>query len=188
MLRLKPCELGHHITRIDFAAHAAAGRVHWIFDVDRTILPKGISEVAPEIITVLREARAAGHIQGLTLVSNVILKQWKPKLLVRLAEVARQLDVPATHVFAAGFIDQKPRRGIYRRAMAVMGSRPETTVMVGDQIFTDVWGANRLGIWSILVWPLGKEQAGAEGDHPLTALKRGPEAYLLRRWGFKRDG
>lgn len=35
-----------------------------------------------------------------------------------------------------------------------MGTRRETTVFVGDQIFTDVYGANRAGILSYLVKPI----------------------------------
>ena len=32
-----------------------------------------------------------------------------------------------------------------------------TSVEVGDQIFTDVWGANRAGLMNILVKPLGRD-------------------------------
>ena len=40
--------------------------------------------------------------------------------------------------------------------MAKMGSTKETTVFVGDQLFTDVWGAKRTGIESWLVEPMFK--------------------------------
>ena len=48
----------------------------------------------------------------------------------------------------------KPSVKGYRRAMKLMGTRRETTVFVGDQIFTDVYGANRAGILSYLVKPI----------------------------------
>ena len=35
-----------------------------------------------------------------------------------------------------------------------MGTSPEETLFIGDQIFTDVWGAKRAGIYAILVEPL----------------------------------
>ena len=48
----------------------------------------------------------------------------------------------------------KPGRGGYERAMELMGTSPESTLFVGDQLFTDVWGAKRAGIVSYLVKPI----------------------------------
>ena len=39
-----------------------------------------------------------------------------------------------------------------------MGTDKADTYFVGDQIFTDVWGANRAGIKSILVKPIDKHE------------------------------
>ena len=49
---------------------------------------------------------------------------------------------------------QKPRRSGYRRAMEMMGTDTSSTVFIGDQLFTDVWGAKRCGIQNILVKPI----------------------------------
>ena len=38
--------------------------------------------------------------------------------------------------------------------MAKIGCDRTNTLFVGDQLFTDVWGAKRAGIYSILVKPL----------------------------------
>ena len=35
-----------------------------------------------------------------------------------------------------------------------MGTDKTTTLFVGDQLFTDVWGAKKVGIYSILVKPI----------------------------------
>ena len=48
----------------------------------------------------------------------------------------------------------KPNPENYRKAMKNMGTAERNTLFVGDQIFTDVWGANRAGIYSILVKPI----------------------------------
>ena len=48
----------------------------------------------------------------------------------------------------------KPSKEGYRRAMAVMGTDVKTTIFIGDQLFTDVWGAKRCGIRNILVKPI----------------------------------
>ena len=43
-------------------------------------------------------------------------------------------------------------------SMEKMGSTKDTTVFVGDQLFTDVWGAKRTGIESWLVEPIDKHE------------------------------
>ncbi|MBO5565452.1 MAG: YqeG family HAD IIIA-type phosphatase [Lachnospiraceae bacterium] len=47
----------------------------------------------------------------------------------------------------------KPRAMGYRKAMEIMGTDPGTTVCIGDQLFTDIWGARRLGIHAVLTQP-----------------------------------
>jgi len=42
--------------------------------------------------------------------------------------------------------------------METMGTKVENTAIIGDQIFTDILGGNRTGIFTVLVVPLaGKE-------------------------------
>lgn len=48
----------------------------------------------------------------------------------------------------------KPRVRGFRQALEQTGFRPEEAIMVGDQIFTDIWGANRAGITSALTEPI----------------------------------
>lgn len=52
----------------------------------------------------------------------------------------------------------KPSRANYRRAMELMGTDTSSTYFIGDQLFTDVWGAKRCGIYSILVKPIDKKE------------------------------
>ena len=42
----------------------------------------------------------------------------------------------------------------YNRAMKLMGTDRTNTVFIGDQLFTDIWGAKRAGIRNILVKPI----------------------------------
>jgi len=74
----------------------------------------------------------------------------------------------------------KPRRYGYRRAMELMGTVPENTVSVGDQLFTDIWGANRIGMHSILTKPL------VFLDEPQIMLKRLAEAPFLYLYNRKK--
>lgn len=58
--------------------------------------------------------------------------------------------VGSKYVFDA----HKPSTKNYKKAMELMKTEKENTLFVGDQLFTDVWGAKRTGIKSILVKPI----------------------------------
>ncbi|HOF86860.1 MAG TPA: HAD hydrolase-like protein, partial [Armatimonadota bacterium] len=46
-----------------------------------------------------------------------------------------------------------------RRAMAMLETTPDTTAIIGDQLFTDIWGGKRLGLYTILVSPLSPRES-----------------------------
>ena len=48
----------------------------------------------------------------------------------------------------------KPSTRNYRKAMEIMGTDTGSTIFIGDQLFTDVWGAKRAGIPNMLVKPI----------------------------------
>jgi hypothetical protein len=52
----------------------------------------------------------------------------------------------------------KPKPDNYKKAMADMNTDSGNTLFIGDQIFTDVWGANLAGIYSILVKPINPKE------------------------------
>jgi HAD superfamily phosphatase (TIGR01668 family) len=70
----------------------------------------------------------------------------------------------------------KPFPMAFRRAMAAMGTDPASTCAIGDQVFTDMLGANWLGIRTVLVDPL------CDRESPHTRLIRLIERPLRRRW------
>jgi HAD superfamily phosphatase (TIGR01668 family) len=49
---------------------------------------------------------------------------------------------------------QKPSTKNYIKAVKLMGTRIDNTIFVGDQLFTDVYGANRIGMMTYLVKPI----------------------------------
>lgn len=57
--------------------------------------------------------------------------------------------------------------------MEKMGTDKMNTLFVGDQIFTDIWGANNAGIRSVLVKPIAKH------EEIQIVLKRIPEKLIL---------
>ena len=56
--------------------------------------------------------------------------------------------------YFATYDGSKPSRKALRRAIGAMGSTIENTVMIGDQVFTDVYAGKRLGLRTILVKPI----------------------------------
>ena len=62
--------------------------------------------------------------------------------------------VQVQYLFKAG----KPGKAGYEQAMKKLGCNTGNTLFVGDQLFTDVWGARRCGIYSILVQPIAKHE------------------------------
>ena len=52
----------------------------------------------------------------------------------------------------------KPSTKNYRKAMEIMGTDETNSVFIGDQLFTDVWGAKRVGIRNILVKPINPKE------------------------------
>ena len=59
-------------------------------------------------------------------------------------------QVGIKYIYKAG----KPKPSGYRTAMERLGTDTKNTLFVGDQIFTDIIGANLTGIRSILVAPI----------------------------------
>ena len=48
-------------------------------------------------------------------------------------------------------IVSKPEPIMFQQALARMGSQPETTVMIGDRLETDILGGQRAGLGTVLV-------------------------------------
>lgn len=80
--------------------------------------------------------------------------------------------VGAHYIYKAG----KPLAKGYIKAMELMGTSKEETMFVGDQLFTDIWGANNAGIRSVLVKPLAKH------EEIQIVLKRIPEKWVLHEY------
>ncbi len=74
------------------------------------------------------------------------------------------------------FNAHKPRRKGYMDAMVRMGTEKETTLFVGDQLFTDIWGAKRCGIRNILVKPINKR------EEIQIVIKRYLEKIILKEY------
>ena len=66
-------------------------------------------------------------------------------------------------------------RGI-KRAMKLMGTTHSQTVIIGDQLLSDVWAGKNAGIGTIMVKPI------TEKDFFFVRMKRVIERFMLRRY------
>lgn len=108
-----------------------------IFDIDNTLVPH--SAPADEAAIALFQ-RLHGLGMKTMLVSNNGEGRVKPFAM----------DLNTEYVYKAG----KPKRAGYEKAMERMGTNPQNTLFIGDQIFTDVWGANLAGMDTMLTKPV----------------------------------
>ncbi len=108
-----------------------------IFDIDNTLVPHG-APADERAIVLFERLRKIGF--DTCLISN----NQKPRVQPFADKVGSK------YVFDA----HKPSTKNYKKAMELMKTRKENTLFVGDQLFTDVWGAKRTGIKSILVKPI----------------------------------
>ena len=108
-----------------------------IFDIDNTLVPHG-APADERAVRLFARLKDIGF--RCCLISNNQEKR------VKTFNEPIQVD----YVYNA----HKPSVKNYLRAMEIMGTDRESTVFIGDQLFTDVWGAKRAGIPSILVKPI----------------------------------
>ena len=131
-----------------------------ILDVDNTLInldrkmPEGISEWAKNI-------KENGIKICILSNSNKIDK---------VGAVAKILNVPYI------FFGKKPLKSGFLRAKDILKLDNENIAVVGDQIFTDIIGANRCNMFSILVKPI------EEKDYLITRLKRPIERLIINKY------
>ncbi len=126
---------------IDFAKYYESGYRGIIFDIDNTLVCHG----APA------DERSIALIFGLKEMGyKIMLLSNNKEPRVKMFNDAVQVS----YIYKAG----KPGRAGYLKAMEIMQTDKENTLFVGDQLFTDVWGAKRTGIYSILTKPIDPKE------------------------------
>ena len=122
---------------IDFEKLYKEGIRGVIFDIDNTLVPHG-APADERAIQLFARLRSIGLVY--CLISNNQLPRVKP-----FADAVQAKFVEDAH---------KPSRKNYLKAMKLMHVDLDSCIFVGDQIFTDVYGAKRCGMRTILVKPL----------------------------------
>ena len=131
-----------------------------ILDVDNTlisldrVMPNGVLEWAKEI---------KNNGIKICILSN-------SNKIKKVENVAKMIEDPYI------FFGKKPLKAGFLRARDILKLKEENIAVVGDQIFTDIIGANRCNMFSILVKPI------EEKDYLITKIKRPIEKFIIKRY------
>lgn len=137
---LSPSEVKPSVHDIDLAALAKRGIRFLLVDLDNTLAEVDTLEVSRAIAQWVEDTQGKGF--RLCILSNSLPR--------RVKAFGQQLGVPALSKAV------KPLPSAFLRALDRLGAQPHETAVVGDQLFTDVLGGNRLGLYTILINPLSR--------------------------------
>ena len=159
MKRFYPNKYYDSIFDIDLNSLKEKGIKSLLIDLDNTIIPRKEREVSED----LKEWFAKLFNEGFKVC--IISNNWK----ARVDKAVKNLDLPLVARAA------KPRKKAFEQGMKILGANRDQTAVIGDQIFTDVLGGNRIGLFTILVVPLSKN------DLFYTKILRKLERLILKR-------
>ncbi len=138
MSLLRPRETVRSILEIDFERLVRQGMTTVLFDLDQTLKERKVRDMEPAVLALLEKLDAIGLRVGI--LTN---RRHNGDPLLD----ALQDRYPLRHTA------RKPSKKGYLSLLEELGASPQQAVMVGDRLLTDVFGANRLGIYSIRVLP-----------------------------------
>ena len=157
-----PSEMKESTYSIDFDALYKRGYRNVLFDIDNTLVCHGAPQTE-QSLAFLKGLMDKGF--GVLFLSN----NKEPRV--------KSFNDPlgAKYIYRAG----KPSVKGYMKAIEMLGGTVENTLFVGDQLFTDIWGANNAGIHTILVKPIDRH------EEIQIVIKRIFEKPIL--WAYKRS-
>lgn len=123
---------------IDIQALTSRGIRGVALDIDNTLVTYDDPEPTPEVLRWLGELEENGITASF--VSN--------------NKAERVSRFNASLGFFAAPDSGKPSVREYKNAMVHMGTDEKSTAVIGDQIFTDVYAAHRLGLYCVMVKPI----------------------------------
>lgn len=147
---------------IDFEMYYKKGIRGIVSDIDNTLVPHG-APADEHIIKVFEKIHGMG-------IDTCLISNNKKLRVESFAKAVNSKFIYDAH---------KPSRESYKKAMELMNTDKESTLFIGDQIFTDIWGANRTGIETVMLKQIDKK------EEIQIILKRIPEKLILWLWKRK---
>lgn len=126
------------IFEIDYKKLKKLKMTNLIFDIDNTILPVDSCDVEKKLINFFKKLTKDEF--NICIVSNNNLDRVKePAEILKVKYIANA---------------KKPNKEAFEKAMQILNSNNLNTVMIGDQMLSDIKGAKENGLYAILVDPL----------------------------------
>ena len=154
--RFYPAERKSSVYVIDYEEMYQKGYRGILFDIDNTLVPHD-APVDERSIRLFEKLEKMGF--SCCFISNNDEERVK----------SFNEEIGNPYVYGA----KKPSKDGFYLGMKAMGTKPSTTFLVGDQMFTDAWGANNAGIYCILVKPIHPKEKWT------IVLKRGLEKIVM---------
>lgn len=130
-----------------------------LFDLDNTLVPASVkvpNKKIKELFTELKEKEF-----------TIVLFSNSPKK--RLAPFKEELEIDA---LASA---KKPLSRSFLKVMRQYKLTVSEVAIIGDQLLTDIWGGNRVGITTILINPVSKK------DMVFTKINRAFEDSIIKK-------
>ncbi len=167
---LKPKVYVNSIYNIDLKKLKKMKKIRGIIvDLDNTLVAWGKNEINQRVIDWMKEAKKLEL--KVCIVSNTNSK--------RVEKFAKIFDIPYYSKFF------KPFSIGFVNGLKILNTRKNETVVIGDQIFTDIWGGNRLKLFTILVTPIINRDA--IGTFPQRTVERIIISFWLKRGIIKKE-
>lgn len=147
------------IYNIDYSLLKKKGIKCIIFDLDNTIAPINMAKPSKKIKDLMEDIKE--------LKLRIIIVSNSPKKRVEPFKEILNID--------SAYLACKPFSKKYKKIMNMYKLKPGQIACVGDQLLTDIYGANRMDFLSILVNPIGRT------DYVLTKFNRMIEPYIYSR-------
>lgn len=128
-----------------------------ILDIDNTLVPSHVKDADENAVRWIERVRNAG-------LKACIVSNASKKRVVRFNERLQVLAIPRA---------SKPGSKAFLKAADMMGIQPGEIAVIGDQIFTDIRGGNKLGMYTILVKPIHRR------EFFLIKFKRLAEVFIM---------
>lgn len=142
MKLLTPDQQLDSIFEVDVEYLQSLGIKGIITDLDNTLVPWNDRNITPRLAEWFAMLRKRGF--ELYIISNNSRDSG--------GQLALELEIPAI------FYAVKPRKRAFQKALDHMKLQSNQVAVIGDQIFTDVLGGNRLGLYTILVTPISEKE------------------------------
>ncbi len=138
-----------------------------ILDVDNTLIDSS-KILKQDVINWVNELKR-NEIK-VCILSNTIKKK-------KVESIAKQLELEY-FMFAT-----KPLKSGFKKCLKLLNEKPENICVIGDQIFTDVLGGNRMGMYTVYTHPINEKDCSIT-----TTIKRPLEKMVIKKYYKKKEG